>query len=106
MMGQRVWRRVVFWSRSMISSTFSSRTSLRDDSDELTFRNIEIHLGLKQGMALITPGIRLQFNQLVGTHYLGHDENMAHREQFRDTVRAWGVDILGLDSWHPVHYWH
>jgi hypothetical protein len=64
-----------------------------DDSDEITFRNIEIHLGLKQGRALITPGIRPQFNQLVGTHYLAHDENMAHREQLRDTVRAWGVDF-------------
>lgn len=26
-----------------------------DDSDELSFRNIEIHLGLKQGRTLITP---------------------------------------------------
>ncbi|WP_417778832.1 hypothetical protein [Stutzerimonas xanthomarina] len=64
-----------------------------DDSDELSFRNIEIHLGLKQGRALITPGIRPEFNQLAGTHYLGHEENMAHLEQLRDTVRAWGVAV-------------
>ncbi|MCK1838879.1 hypothetical protein [Pseudomonas aeruginosa] len=64
-----------------------------DDSDELSFRNIEIHLGLKQGRALITPGIRPEFIQLAGTHYLGHEENMAHREQLRDTVRAWGVEV-------------
>ena len=63
------------------------------ESDELAFRNIEIHLGLKQGRPLITPGIRQEFNQLVGTHYLGHSENMAHREDLRGQVRAWGVDV-------------
>ncbi|WP_425915180.1 hypothetical protein [Pseudomonas sp. GWSMS-1] len=64
-----------------------------DDSDEISIRNIEIHLGLKQGRTLITPGIRPEFNQLAGTHYLGHEENMAHREQLRDTVRVWGVEV-------------
>ena len=64
-----------------------------DESDEIAYRNIEIHLGLKEGRPLITPGIRPQFNQLVGTHYLGHDENMAHREHLRELVRAWDMDI-------------
>lgn len=64
-----------------------------DDSDELSYRNIEIHLGLKQGRPLITPGVRPEFNQLVGTHYLGHAENQVHREELRDKVRAWGVDV-------------
>lgn len=64
-----------------------------EESDEMAFRNIEIHLGLKQGRPLITPGIRPQFNQLVGTHYLGHTENMVHREELREKVRAWGVEI-------------
>jgi len=64
-----------------------------EESDELRFRNIEIHLGLKQGRPLITPGIRPQFNQLVGTHYLGHSENMEHREKLREKVRVWGVEI-------------
>ncbi|MFJ4452633.1 hypothetical protein ACIP1G_01885 [Pseudomonas sp. NPDC089392] len=64
-----------------------------DESDELSFRGIEIHLGLKEGRPLITPGVRPEFNQLVGTHYLGHSENMAHREDLRGQVRAWGVDI-------------
>lgn len=64
-----------------------------DGSDELSFRNVETHLGLKQGRLLITPGVCPEFNQLAGTHYLGHEENMAHREQLRDTVRAWGVEV-------------
>lgn len=64
-----------------------------EETDELTFRNIEIHLGLKEGRPLITPGVRPEFNQLVGTHYLGYGENMVHREALREKVRAWGVEI-------------
>lgn len=73
--------RTIFALQSVLLEPFEDLLDLfkedatADDSDELTYRNIEIHLGLKQGRALITPGVRSEFNQLVGTHYLGHDEN-------------------------------
>lgn len=98
-LGQMHQGRTIVALRSVLLEPFKDLLDLfqqdaaADDSDELAFRNIEIHLGLKQGRALITPGIRPEFNQLAGTHYLGHEENMAHREQLRDTVRAWGVEV-------------
>lgn len=63
------------------------------DRHELAFRTIEIHLELKQGRSLITPGIRDEFNHLVGTHYLGHEDNMAHRKHLEDVFRTWGIEI-------------
>lgn len=98
-LGQMHQGRTIVALRSVLLEPFKDLLDLfqqdvtADDSDELRFRNIEIHLRLKQGKSLITPGIRPEFNQLVGTHYLGHDENMAHREGLRETVRAWGVDV-------------
>ncbi|WP_410480239.1 hypothetical protein [Pseudomonas sp. DCA-1] len=62
-------------------------------AEELTFRNVEIHLGLKDGRPLITPGIRPEFNLLVGTHYLGQSESKAHREALKEKIRSWGVEI-------------
>ncbi|MFD2641107.1 hypothetical protein [Pseudomonas japonica] len=85
-------RRVILEPFADIADLFSGDIDL-EESGALAFRNIEIHLGLKKGRPLITPGILPQFNQLVGTHYLGHSENMAHREQLREKVRAWGVEI-------------
>lgn len=98
-LGQMHQGRTIAALRSVLLEPFKDLLDLfqedanQDDSDEIAFRNIEIHLGLKQGRTLITPGVRPQFNQLVGTHYLGHDENMAHRNQLRDKVRSWGVEI-------------
>lgn len=64
-----------------------------EESADLAYRTIEIHIGLKQARPSITPGIRPEFNQLVGTNYLGHAENQVHREGLKDQVRAWGVDV-------------
>jgi hypothetical protein len=98
-LGQMHQGRTIVALRSVFLEPFKDLLDLfqhdvtTDDSDELAYRSIDIHLGLKQGRQLITPGVLPEFNQLVGTHYLGHDENNAHRKQLRDTVRAWGVDV-------------
>lgn len=98
-LGQMHQGRTIFALRRVLLDPFKDLLDLfqddvtPDDSDELSYRSIEIHLGLKQGRPLITPGVRPEFNQLVGTHYLGHDENKVHREELRDKVRAWGVDV-------------
>lgn len=85
-------KRVILEPFADLTELFSGRLDLEESSD-LALRNIDIHMSLKEGRPLITPGVRPQFNQLVGTHYLGHDENMAHRGKLREQIRAWGVQI-------------
>ncbi|WP_193754391.1 hypothetical protein [Pseudomonas parafulva] len=98
-LGQMHQGRTLFALRCVLLDPFSDLLDLfqqdkaADDSEEIAFRNIEIHLGLKQGRRLITPGIRPEFNHLAGTYYLGHEENMIHREQLRQKVRSWGVEV-------------
>lgn len=85
-------KRIILEPFADLTKLFSGRIDL-EENDELALRSIEIHTSLKEGRLLITPGVRPQFNQLVGTHYLGHDENMAHRGKLREQIRAWGVQI-------------
>jgi hypothetical protein len=88
----------IFALRKAILQPFADLDLFKEDIEwtevtEISKRTIDIHLKLKQGRPLITPGIRPEFNQLVGTNYLGHNENAAHRERLRDAVRQWGVEI-------------
>lgn len=98
-LGQMNEARTVIALRSVLLEPFNDlldlleQDTLGDNITELSYRNIEIHQELKQGRTLITPGILPKFAQLTGTHYLGHEENMAHREQLQNTVRAWGVEV-------------
>lgn len=59
----------------------------------LSQRMIGIHMNLKQGRDMITPGIRPEYNKLIGTHYLGYEENAVHRQQLKEKIREWGVEV-------------
>lgn len=87
-----VMQRVLLEPFKDVLSQFSESVDTQAYED-LASRNIEIHLCLKQGQPLITPGIRPELSHLVGTHYLEHSESLARRDEMRDQVRSWGVDI-------------
>ncbi|GLK61036.1 MULTISPECIES: hypothetical protein [Azotobacter] len=88
----------IFSLKKTILEPFGDLDFFKDDIgweevSEISRRTIDIHLKLKQGRPLITPGIRQEYNQLIGTHYLGHEENAIHRERLQDAIRQWGIEV-------------